>query len=337
MRRGWCPTIHEPMPSGDGLLVRVKPPLGRLGAAELRLVAHAARRCGNGVVELTGRGNLQVRGLTQCSAEDFAGAIVQAGLASADPAVESRRNVTVSPLAGADPATATDTLALAAAIEAMLADPRWSVLPPKFGIAVDGGGVLPLSVRADVTVRTDGMRRWFTDEAVQTSNNAGFISYAGSNDGGFAIGIPFGETGAATLLAIAELAERFSDSTVRLSPWRALCFGRVRSAEVEALQDECAALGLIADPADPRLRIAACIGSAGCASGTVPARADAARLAARHARGFLHLSGCAKGCAHPAAADVTLVGVAGRYDLVRSGRAGDVPARTGLQFADLAL
>jgi precorrin-3B synthase len=68
----------------------------------------------------------------------------------------------------------------------------------------------------------------------------------------------------------------------------------------------------------------------------VPARADAARIAALGLSGTLHVSGCAKGCAHPAAADVTLVGGSGRYSIVRNGRAGDVPWQTGLTIAAVA-
>ena len=65
MKRGWCPTVHEPMPSGDGLLIRVKPLGGRLSAAMLRTLAGIAASCGNGAIELTGRGNIQLRGLTR--------------------------------------------------------------------------------------------------------------------------------------------------------------------------------------------------------------------------------------------------------------------------------
>ena len=45
---------------------------------------------------------------------------------------------------------------------------------------------------------------------------------------------------------------------------------------------------------------------------------------------LVHVSGCAKGCAHPGAAPWTLVGDGGRYDLVRNGRAGDAPVRRGM-------
>ncbi|WP_227650486.1 hypothetical protein, partial [Klebsiella pneumoniae] len=47
LRRGWCPGALRPMATGDGLLVRVHPPAGRLSVADLRLVARLARDTGN--------------------------------------------------------------------------------------------------------------------------------------------------------------------------------------------------------------------------------------------------------------------------------------------------
>ena len=61
--KGWCPTLLSPMQSGDGWLARVKPSAGVLTAAAVRLIADAARRHGNGHIDLTSRANLQVRGL----------------------------------------------------------------------------------------------------------------------------------------------------------------------------------------------------------------------------------------------------------------------------------
>ena len=67
-RRGWCPSLFAPMQSGDGLLLRVKPRLGVIPAPEARALADAARRLGNGMLGLTNRGNLQLRGFTEASA-----------------------------------------------------------------------------------------------------------------------------------------------------------------------------------------------------------------------------------------------------------------------------
>jgi precorrin-3B synthase len=385
MKRGWCPTLYEPMPTGDGLLVRVKPYGARMTSSAARSLAEAAARFGNGVIELTSRGNWQVRGLTAASAPRFAGAMAAAGLASADPDIERRRNVIASPLAGDDPATAADAGLLAGAIEAMLAEPGDWDLPAKFGFAVDGGGVLPLSSPADIVVRTDGQRHWIgigdayagCDPAATMSilhaltaaaagrrmaewvreagittvfataglvaehaparadppTPVGFIPYDGADTGAFGLAFPFGQADAATLDTLATLAERFSDGTLRVTPWRAVLLGRVLEGDAAALR--ASAGGLIADPADPRLRMAACIGSAGCASGTVRARDDAAALANAGWTGFLHVSGCAKGCAYPGVAD-TLVGEGGSYGLVRNGRASDVPVASGLSLQQAA-
>ncbi len=369
MIRGWCPTLYEPMATGDGLLVRVKPPGGRLSSASARVLARRAARFGNGIVELTGRGNLQIRGLDAAGAPRFAASMVAAGLASADAGFERRRNVMALPLGGDDPTAAGDADALAAALAAMLeAEPTLAALPPKFDFAVDGGGVLALPDAADIAVETDGERHWIRlggwragcapDATVGLARDlaraaggrrmrdcdaramfaavglaaiepsapapaaapVGFTAYPGTRRGAFGVGLPFGQTDAATLEALADLADRFGDGALRVSPWRAVLLGGVRARDAAALRDAAAA-GLIADPADRRLSMAACIGSAGCASGTVRAREDAAALANAGWTGFLHVSGCAKGCAHPGVAPVALVGDGGRYRLVRDGHA----------------
>ncbi|RVO11843.1 precorrin-3B synthase, partial [Sinorhizobium meliloti] len=64
MRRGSCPSLAAPMQTGDGLLVRLRPAGDGLTPAEMRAIAGAAARCGSGVIEVTARGNLQIRGLT---------------------------------------------------------------------------------------------------------------------------------------------------------------------------------------------------------------------------------------------------------------------------------
>ena len=156
--KGWCPTLLSPMQSGDGWLARVKPSAGEVTAEAARIIADAARRHGNGHIDLTSRGNLQIRGLSPRSAEAFAGTIIGAGLASANPSLEAVRNVMASPLGSDDPSAAFDSHAVASDIEAMLAgEPALWALPSKFGILVDGGGALPLNdASADIMVRAHG-------------------------------------------------------------------------------------------------------------------------------------------------------------------------------------
>jgi precorrin-3B synthase len=95
------------------------------------------------------------------------------------------------------------------------------------------------------------------------------------------------------------------------------------------------ALGFVTTSSDPRLRVSACAGSEGCASGYIPARLLAARLAPLVRPGtHLHVSGCSKGCAHPRRADTAFVGLPDGLGLVIDGSAGDSP-RALLQAGQL--
>ncbi|MEO0991185.1 MAG: cobalamin biosynthesis protein CobG, partial [Pseudomonadota bacterium] len=58
--RGWCPGAHRPMASGDGLVVRVRPPLGELSVTQALGLADLAGRFGHDELELTNRANLQI-------------------------------------------------------------------------------------------------------------------------------------------------------------------------------------------------------------------------------------------------------------------------------------
>jgi len=51
---------------------------------------------------------------------------------------------------------------------------------------------------------------------------------------------------------------------------------------------------------------------------------------------ILHVSGCAKGCARPAATAATVTATAKGYDLILAGRAADPPTRQGLSGAEVA-
>ena len=74
-----------------------------------------------------------------------------------------------------------------------------------------------------------------------------------------------------------------------------------------------AAEDLIVAADDPRRHVVACAGAPACASATLATR-EMAPLIAHAAKSVLgdsftvHVSGCAKGCAHAGAAELTLVG-----------------------------
>ncbi len=351
---GLVPGLYEPMASGDGLLVRIKPPGTLLTAEAARQLGAAAAFYGNGMFELTSRAAIQIRGLSSMGLEPFAAAIVAAGLADPDPRVERRRAVVVSPLAD------DDVRIVAAQVEARLArDPGLVDLPAKFAVAVEGG-VLPLgdigayihiacgvadcavtltSTRDTVTVPTSevadavaqfvrilpniGARR---STAPRELKAIGWIDYSSGDRGAFGVGLPFGATTAAIIKSLSRLAEQFGDGTLRVTPWRSLVIPDVSPASITQLRNACIAFGLIVDRSDARLTIIACPGQPECDNATVPARADAIRLVALGLPPTVHVSGCTKGCAHPGPARITLVGENGRYNIIRNGRPSDAPS-----------
>ena len=151
-RRGACPSLSAPMQTGDGLLVRLNPRHGALAPAQLAGIAAAARRHGNGVIEITSRGSLQIRGLSQASASAFAADVAQLGIeADAGPILA------VGPLAGLGADERADPRPLAAAIRAAVAQRRLAErLAPKVSVIVDGGGALALAgIRADLRIEAD--------------------------------------------------------------------------------------------------------------------------------------------------------------------------------------
>ena len=80
---------------------------------------------------------------------------------------------------------------------------------------------------------------------------------------------------------------------------------------------------------DPRRSIVACPGKPACASGLIAARALAAEVASHlpPRSGTIHISGCAKGCAHPAAAALTVVGTERGCGIVHDASARATPHR----------
>jgi precorrin-3B synthase len=138
---------------------------------------------------------------------------------------------------------------------------------------------------------------------------------------------------AGDLALLADLADQYGAGELRLTIWRAILLPGVSPASAPALAAACT--GLAIDPADPRLALVACPGAPACSSATTPTRSDALALASAARRlapkgMIVHVSGCAKGCARPAPAAVTLVARNGLYDLVLAGTARDLPSRREL-------
>lgn len=142
LRRGWCPSTLRPMETGDGWLVRLHPPGGRMRPAQLRRVAELADETGNGLVEVSSRGNLQIRGVRPEAHPALVGALLAERLVDEAGGLGPQRLVLASPLAGQDASDLIDAATLAASLERQ--GRAVSGLPPKTSVIVDGGGALAL-------------------------------------------------------------------------------------------------------------------------------------------------------------------------------------------------
>jgi precorrin-3B synthase len=154
-----CPGALRLAEAADGLLARVRLPGGFVTGDQLRVLAGLATELGDGRVELTSRGNVQLRALTADAAEPLTAALTRAGLL---PSLEHDRvrNVLASPLAGLDgQGSGRDLAAMVAALDAELcARPRLAELPGRFLFAVDDGRGDVAGLGADIVavVGADG-------------------------------------------------------------------------------------------------------------------------------------------------------------------------------------
>jgi precorrin-3B synthase len=372
------------MATGDGLLARLTPAGSTIALDAFAGLCAAARTRGNGIVEITSRGSIQVRGLSAVSAPLFSTDVASLGIEASDGIP-----VLTDPLAGLTDADIFDAHALAASLrKALAAAPFASRLSAKVSVAIDSGAALHLdALTADIRMRAVDDRHLYislagdaatatplgtvpSDRAVECAvrlfeslavtspqarmreaiQGAGLNAFKSAVAGLFidmpapaarlaadpigihrlssghnaiGVGLPFGHSDSETLLQLIAAARQIGASGLRTSPGRALLFVGLSPDATRELATEASTLGFIVDPADPRRKIVACAGAPICASGEIAARAlapaiaDAARLLPDGE--IIHISGCAKGCAHPAPASVTVLGRDGRCDVLVDG------------------
>lgn len=383
-RRGACPAFRAPMATGDGLILRLFPSEGALTIPQLRGLAAAAGAFGNGLMEVTARGSLQLRGLTEETVAPLQERVLALGIAP-----RLGLAVDVSPLSGLDPQETADARALARRIRdgAQALDGR---LGPKVCVVVDGGGAVSLDgQKADVrlkAVRGEARAPGRATDALPRSDGTGrsprvasggpwSVTIGGGaperlpeaaaaeraiaaltaiaalgrraratdlpgcaadafpapaepraplgpfalSDGtdAFSVGLPFGAGEAGLLAALADAAEAAGARDIRPAPGRVLLATGLAAQRAGSFAAAAERLGCLTRADDPRAFLAACPGAPACACAVFPARALAGEVAAALAPLLdgtvsVHLSACAKGCAHPAPATLTLVGIAGQ-------------------------
>jgi len=139
LRTDACPGALQTHAAADGALARVRLPGGALTDGQLRVLAGAARELGNGALELTSRGNVQLRGLRAGAEGALGDRLATAGLLPS-ATHERVRNVLASTLSGRTSGGHVDVRPWVAAFDAGLcADPSLADLPGRFLATLDDG------------------------------------------------------------------------------------------------------------------------------------------------------------------------------------------------------
>jgi precorrin-3B synthase len=398
-RRGACPGLSAPMPTGDGLLVRLLP-TGTLPLAAFAALCQAARVYGNGVIEVTSRGSIQVRGLNEASATDFADTV-----AALDIAADGGVPVLCDPLAGLDAGEIFDSASLAAELRRIIAQSaRSTKLSPKVSVVIDGGGAIGLgTVAADIRLRAQALRgegalhvsiggdearaaglghvrpmhgvetvlrlldviaqrgrdarardvvaaegpqafrsaisdfllsaEPVPDSRLRGNERNGTAGAAigkfslGNGECAIGIGLAFGHAEAGSLERLIEAARAAGATDLRTAPGRTLLAIGLPQKTAPAFAEAAERLGFITRADDPRRKVIACAGAPICASAHIASRALAPAVASSAAPhlGTIHISGCAKGCAHSGAAVLTVVGMPEGCALIANGTVRDTP------------
>ncbi len=315
------------MESGDGLLVRIPLEFGKATANILRSIAGVSTEYGNGNIDLTMRGNLQLRGVSEVNYPALRESLAGFGFIK-----DNSFNIITSPLAGVDPSCDAGVRQVAKDIVQFI-NGEHIRLPDKFLLVLDGGGVLPLSGIAcdayfaapfphDIVSQIAGvLKRVKKCEKIAADSNAqlpiaGFKPFTGES-GIVMVAASFGRIEAVSLMKLAGICEKYGNGEVIFSPSRMVVLPCVSRKNADSALQELEACGFIINNNDARRSIHACVGAPACSSGL----GDTRELAQRWAQLFpnltqtVHITGCSKGCAYRKKADITITATGNGYDI----------------------
>jgi ferredoxin-nitrite reductase len=141
--------LHRGKRTPGQFMMRLKVPNGIVNSDQMRFYADSVEKYGpeQGVVDITTRANIQLRGVKIEDAPDIIDGLHARNQTSFQTALDSVRNMVGSPLAGIDDQEMVDTRELCNAINDLVSmdpvtgtrgNPQWGNLPRKFNIAISG-------------------------------------------------------------------------------------------------------------------------------------------------------------------------------------------------------
>ena len=128
--------------------------------------------------------------------------------------------------------------------------------------------------------------------------------------------LPLGRLETSQIRGLANIAKRYGDSNIRLTPWQNLLLTDIPQNQISEVEQEITNLGLNSSPTDIKSFLVACSGKRGCAAASTETKDDALNLVKYldslmilDSSVNIHFSGCSKSCAQHTQADITLLGI----------------------------
>ena len=316
--KGWCPSLEKPMETGDGLLVRIPIKFGELSSDIVQQIAELAGKYGNGNLDLSARGNLQLRGVTPETYRPL-----REGLACLGFERDFSLQIITSPF---------DKKAREIAEELRIKSAELGVnLAEKFLIVIDSGGWFPLSaIPCDLYIKSEQANIPQILSILQNTKKyskkpadekallppLGFIPFS-EQSGVVSLAVPFGRLKIWLLIELASLADEFSGGKIILAPFRRVILPNIAYGKAEKLIQAADKIGFITRNSDSRLNIHACVGAPDCSSALGNTRNIAEKWAKEHPNltQIVHITGCAKGCAYKGKADITITATTTGYEI----------------------
>ena len=361
--KGWCPTTRKPMPSGDGLLMRLKPEHHRLTTDQLVVICDLAERFGSSLLSVTNRANLQIRGLDEAGYDRLIDGLISHQIIDTQTPIDEELNLMISPFYRLGDMSCQLANALRARCDELPA------LPSKFGFAIDIGAHPVLrDYAADIR-----LERYDDDQLILIANgaNAGVLcSYQTAIDQIISLCHFYIETKRGMQRRMA----RFVKDGMLSEDWQqvsvpqpadtamfvpadihygetesgqlaGIALGRIEASELKqaVLASGASAIrltpshlillegvtgfrhkNLITRNDDKWLKMKACAGAPYCSSAFINTSKIAALVSGVEAD-LIHISGCGKGCAYTNRAEIAIIGQEDNIHVIRDGYAWDDP------------
>ena len=288
-------------PTQDSFMLRTRVAGCALTAQQFFGLADIAERFGGGYLDLTTRGNTQVR---EIMPKDTIATLIkldELGLTSKGSGADNLRNVTASPTSGFDPEEVLDVLPYARSMHHYILNNRDLYgLPRKFNISFDNGGRVSVCAdtndieNGDRTNRKKARLKYLIDDWGQAkfleevekklafelvrieqekceprgaTLQHGHIGVYGEKETGLnyiGVVIPVGRMLPEQIRAIAKLADTYGRGDIRLTAWQNLIIPGIKDADLDAVKTVIIEIGFDYRSTAISGGLVACTGNAGC-------------------------------------------------------------------------